>query len=559
MKTYRDLPSLVTAEILDLVFSGADGDLDVWKQALPLLSVCHAWRVYGKNCLYRHAIVELVDPGYSIDYSDEEDHDYPDGEDIADLGGSDRDSISLAVYSADNAVAFDGDGSIRVYTNIQLIETLGLGSMVKQLFLGEKQSDGIYNDQVGSLKSFMSILETMFHDLPGDDKITEPFIKWYELEYMDAESGNDTLNLCHVASKAAADTLVYKFPNVSSINFMVFGSHEFFQQLNVELAVGYDKQLTKFDCAMPATYPYTLTAPNLVELDLLFSSSSHQNLPTIFPQSLQRINISLDKVLFSWDMFCIGNESKATVFDNLVNLSISSAVQFSGPDNLMNANDLDLVFPSLERLHLKNISLTKKDAKAMVGRWLKRLNYEGSIIAASQLCKQPLGNLDELYLSWLGGRYPDETDDFVSLTNEIFNKTDGIEQVHCDIYTPNYARCMIGIDWPYLTHLSMSFIMPFKELLRMLPKVPNLVCLDMTIGYCSNSEFAETIELLTNIKQHYPEPSSSKITTLSIAVDHDEVCEQSSCQKSFNKAIENLKWYWPQLKDIDSMSMLFTF
>ncbi|KAJ2285526.1 hypothetical protein IW141_005753, partial [Coemansia sp. RSA 355] len=306
MKTYRDLPSLVTAEILDLVFSGADGDLDVWKQALPLF----------------------------IDYSDEEDHDYPDGEDIADLGGSDRDSISLAVYSADNAVAFDGDGSIRVYTNIQLIETLGLGSMVKQLFLGEKQSDGIYNDQGGSLKSFMSILETMFHDLPGDDKITEPFIKWYELEYMDAESGNDTLNLCHVASKAAADTLVYKFPNVSSINFMVFGSHEFFQQLNVELAVGYDKQLTKFDCAMPATYPYTLTAPNLVELDLL------------------------------------------------------------------------------ERLHLKNISLTKKDAKAMVGRWLKRLNYEGSIIAASQLCKQPLGNLDELYLSWLGGRYPDETDDF---------------------------------------------------------------------------------------------------------------------------------------------------
>ncbi|KAJ2147666.1 hypothetical protein IW142_001544, partial [Coemansia sp. RSA 564] len=494
MKTYRDLPSLVTAEILDLVFSGADGDLDVWKQALPLF----------------------------IDYSDEEDHDYPDDEDIADLGGSDRDSISLAVYSADNAVAFDGDGSIRVYTNIQLIETLGLGSMVKQLFLSEKQPDGIYNNQGGSLKMFMSILEAMFHDLPGDDKITEPFIKWYELEYMDAESGNDTLNLCHVASKAAADTLVYKFPNVSSINFMVFGSHEFFQQLNVELAVGYDKQLTKFDCAMPATYPYTLTAPNLVELDLLFSSSSHQNLPAIFPQSLQRINISLDKVLFSWDMFCIGNESKATVFDNLVNLSISSAVQFSGPDNLMNANDLDLVFPSLERLHLKNISLTKKDAKAMVGRWLKRLNYEGSIIAASQLCKQPLGNLDELYLSWLGGRYPDETDDFVSLTNEIFNKTDGIEQVHCDIYTPNYARCMVGIDWPYLTHLSMSFIMPFKELLRMLPKVPNLVCLDMTIGYCSNSEFAETIELLTNIKQHYPEPSSSKITTLSIAVDHDE-------------------------------------
>ncbi|KAJ2474986.1 hypothetical protein IWW56_005625 [Coemansia sp. RSA 2131] len=223
----------------------------------------------------------------------------------------------------------------------------------------------------------------------------------------------------------------------------------------------------------------------------------------------------------------------------------------------MNANDLDLVFPKLERLYLENISLTKKDAEAIMGHGLKRFSYVGSIIAASQLYKQPLGNLDELYLSWLGGRYPDEADDFVLLANEVFNKMDGIEYVCCEIYTPNYARSMVGIDWLYLTHLSMSFTMSFKDLFNMLPKVPNLVYLDMNIGYCSNDEFAEDTELLTNIKKHYPELSSSKITTLHIAVEHDALCEQSSCQKSLNEAIENLKWYWPQLKDIDNLSMLF--
>ncbi|KAJ2499098.1 hypothetical protein GGH96_003758 [Coemansia sp. RSA 1972] len=322
----------------------------------------------------------------------------------------------------------------------------------------------------------------MHHDLPGDDKIIKPFTKWYELEYMDVVSSNDAQNICHVASKAAADTLVYKFSNVSSINAMVFHSHKFFQRLNVELAVGYDKQLTIFDCAMPATFPYTLTAPNLIDLDLGLSCAIDYNLPTICPQLLRKIDIHFYDVSFDWDVFHVDKESEVIVFNNLVYLSITGNSVHPRIRNVPITNDLDLVFPNLEQLHLKNISLSNKDAEALVGRWLKQLRFQGSIIAASQLCKQPLGNLDELNLSWLGGQYPQEADDFVSLANEIFNKTDGIENVHCELYTPNFARKMVGIDWPYLTHLSMSFIMPFKELFAILQNVPSLVVAGASAG-----------------------------------------------------------------------------
>ncbi|KAJ2123709.1 hypothetical protein IW147_002302 [Coemansia sp. RSA 720] len=235
----------------------------------------------------------------------------------------------------------------------------------------------------------------------------------------------------------------------------------------------------------------------------------------------------------------------------LVDLSITGVVQVSGANNVMNANDLDLVFPKLERLYLENISLTGKDAQAIMGHGLKRFSYVGSIVAASQLCKQPLRNLDTLILVWVEKQYSEEADDFVTLTNEIFNKTDGIEHVHCEIRSAYYDWSMVGIDWPYLTHLSLGFMISFKELFDMLPKVPNLVFLNVDITKCIDHEFAEATELLTNIKKHYPAPSSSKIKTLRLVDENISLRSNSCCKHTFGGVIENLKWYWPQLRKID--------
>ncbi|KAJ2499986.1 hypothetical protein GGH96_003097 [Coemansia sp. RSA 1972] len=550
MKIYGDLPTLVTDRILAFAFSGADSDFVKWKQALPLLSVCRDWRVQRKYFLYRHAIIELVDSSLDNDDSDEEESNYSEEEAVTDSGGSDWESVSSSVNSVGNAVALDGSDSLRAYTNIKLIEKLGLESMVNQLLFGDKRPEVYFNNRLDSIRAYVSILQALFHNMPEGIKLTEPFIKWFELEYIGTEPNTRVENQCYAASDAAADILLSKYPNVSNISTLVLDPHDFFQKLIVELAVGYDKQLTKFVSTMPASFPYTLTAPNLVDLDLRFGSSSHQNLPTIFPQSLRRINISLENVPFSWDVFCADMESEAIKFNNLVDLSITGVVQVSGTDNVMNANNLDLVFPKLKRLYLENVNLTRKDAEAIMGHGLKRFSYVGSIISASQLCKQPLRNLNTLNLVWLEKQYSEEADDFVSLTNEIFNKTDGIEHVHCEIRSAYYDWNMVGIDWPYLTHLSLGFMMPFKELFDMLPKVPNLVCLEVNITKCIDREFAEATEFLTNIKKHYPAPSSSKITTLCLAVEHDKECLESCCPMLFGGAIENLKWYWPQLKDI---------
>ncbi|KAJ2269712.1 hypothetical protein J3F81_004206, partial [Coemansia sp. RSA 371] len=109
---------------------------------------------------------------------------------------------------------------------------------------------------------------------------------------------------------------------------------------------------------------------------------------------------------------------------------------------------------------------------------------------------------------------------------------------------------MDGVDWPYLTHLSLGFTMTFKALFKMLPKVPNLVQLDMIIGGYDRNELTKTIRLLTNIKKHYPTPSLSKIKKLLLADERAALRRKSYFQPQFRKALENLKWYWPQLKDI---------
>ncbi|KAJ1853323.1 hypothetical protein GGF49_003271, partial [Coemansia sp. RSA 1853] len=147
-------------------------------------------------------------------------------------------------------------------------------------------------------------------------------------------------------------------------------------------------------------------------------------------------------------------------------------------------------------------------------------------------------------------QYPDEIDDFVLLANEIFNKTDGIKYVHCEMRTTFYDESMLGIYWPYLTHLSLGFMVPFEDLFDIVQNVPNLVHLDMVIDYRDVNVVNESTELLTNIKEHYPMPSSSKIETLRLAVEHDEECLESFRPLPFDKVVQNLKWYWPQLKDI---------
>ncbi|KAJ2721240.1 hypothetical protein H4S00_003023 [Coemansia sp. D1744] len=327
-------------------------------------------------------------------------------------------------------------------------------------------------------------------------------------------------------------------------------SHEFMQKLILDLAVGYDKQLSKFVCSMPVRFPYTLTAPNLIELDLTLGFSLDQNLPTICPGLLRKINLVLNRQLFSWDMFRIGNEPKPIVFNNLVDLSVTYVVQNEIADDMLNANNIELVFPSLERLYLENCMLARKNAQAMMSHGLKELHIEGSIVAASQLCEQPLRNLDRLDVIWVERHYCEEAANFVTLANDIFNKTDGIEHVYCKMRSMRYTERMNDVDWPYLTHLSLNFMIPFKELFVMLPKVPNLVCLDMNIGHWGESKITEAIELLTNIKEHYPTPSSSKIKTLHLVDNYAVMHQELYRELSFVRAIENLKWYWPQLNNI---------
>ncbi|KAJ2163399.1 hypothetical protein GGH15_004482, partial [Coemansia sp. RSA 562] len=164
---------------------------------------------------------------------------------------------------------------------------------------------------------------------------------------------------------------------------------------------------------------------------------------------------------------------------------------------------------------------------------------------------QPLRDLDTLFLIWVEEEYPDELDDFVFLANEIFSKTDDIKYVHCEIRAANFDDSMLGIYWPYLTHLSLGFTILFEDLFEIVQNVPNLLELNMVIDYHDVNVITEATEFLTNIKKHYPTPSSSKIETLRIVIECATLCSNPCCQSPFGKAVQNLRWYWPQLKNID--------
>ncbi|KAJ2710906.1 hypothetical protein H4S00_006219, partial [Coemansia sp. D1744] len=404
---------------------------------------------------------------------------------------------------------------------------------------------------VDPLKYFMPFLQALVDGLPEEIKLTKPFAEWHELEHTNVEPSDRMKDQCYTAIHETVDILTNRYPNVSCISSTMVKPHEFMQKLILDLAVGYEKQLSKFVCDMPVTYSYTLTAPNLIELDLKLYRCLYQNLPTICPGSLQKINLVLDNMPFSWDMFRIGNEPKPIVFDNLEVLSIRGKYQGRFIDHAITTVDIDIEFPKLERLYLTNSRLTRKEAQIILGHGLKHLHFEGSIIAASQLCEQPLGSLDRLDLVWRQDMYLNEPGNFVTFANRIFNNTDGIEHVHCHISAGYYTWNTDDVDWPYLTHLSLNFMIPFDELLDMLQKVPNLVYLDMAITGWIDNEYAETTELFASIKKHYPEPSSSKIKTLHLVDQRTIQRREAYCQLPFVGAIENLKWYWPQLKTID--------
>ncbi|KAJ2499987.1 hypothetical protein GGH96_003098 [Coemansia sp. RSA 1972] len=213
-------------------------------------------------------------------------HSREDEEAGTDSGGSDWESVDSPINFLGFPVVLDGKVPIRVYTNIKLIETLGLENTVKQLLFREDRSKGFFGLQLESLTSFISIIQTLFSGLPEETSLTKPFTKWHKLESAGTVPSDNVLSQCYAAFKAAANILINKYPNVSSMYAVMTDPHELLQKLIAELAVGYDKQLTNFFCTMPPTFPYKMLAPTLKELSLRFLSSPHRNLPAIFPQSL---------------------------------------------------------------------------------------------------------------------------------------------------------------------------------------------------------------------------------------------------------------------------------
>ncbi|KAJ1755667.1 hypothetical protein LPJ77_006871, partial [Coemansia sp. RSA 2523] len=87
--------------------------------------------------------------------------------------------------------------------------------------------------------------------LPEEIKLTKPFAEWHELEHTNVEPSDRMKDQCYTAIHETVDILTNRYPNVSCISSTMVKPHEFMQKLILDLAVGYEKQLSKFVCDMP--------------------------------------------------------------------------------------------------------------------------------------------------------------------------------------------------------------------------------------------------------------------------------------------------------------------
>ncbi|KAJ1827488.1 hypothetical protein LPJ70_007478, partial [Coemansia sp. RSA 2708] len=345
--------------------------------------------------LYRCAFVEVVDPNPDACHSEEEAEDYEEDyeeeeEAVTASDSSDWESISSSVDSVGNIIGPDGEKAIRSYTNIPLIKANNMQGLVKRMIFSDVRSQLILVHIGETLGSFMAMLRVMYTD-PREFPGFLDYIEWFEAEMYGMEQDPLVVSRCFATSTEIAANLKANFPNVKDLNIAMPSPHELLENMFCDLIAGYDAQLARLYCRMPAYFPRTLAAPKLVELNLGVTHTDDARLPIINPQSLRSIELRWFRDMpFSWEMFRFKPSWDTIVFANLVELTVIYD-DYDEPLDMeaaagSTAANLKLVFPKLKRLYIASIVLPVQDIQYLVQPTLKSLRYEGSLKTANTMC-----------------------------------------------------------------------------------------------------------------------------------------------------------------------------
>ncbi|KAJ1830392.1 hypothetical protein IWW55_000575 [Coemansia sp. RSA 2706] len=345
---------------------------------------------------------------------------------------------------------------------------------------------------------------------------------------------------CRRAIKKFAWRTAIALPNVKTLDLSVNECHEYVLMYAAELINYYGKQLVslKLFCAERISGPIAL--PRLERLSIMFHPINRPLSFTVDPHSLNSIDIIATNLDFFWRAFTRDPDG-ALRFPNLKTLSFNYPdISRRGHEERNYEAPPSVLFPKLERLVIRGYDENIRDFKLFVCPSLTSIEICGRWATVLELCKQLTVPLDLLQLT-IDPMSRARIVDCIEDMNTLFQSIRNIKVVDCLIDLDLQIDLSI-LYWPNLTHLVLRVDNNLANVLNVLPRIPDLVYLEIEFVSYDAVEIAETIDTLNHLKRTGFPPVESNVKSLHIVYFSDSHMEE------FVHAAQNLRCSLPNLK-----------
>ncbi|KAJ1836200.1 hypothetical protein IWW55_000051 [Coemansia sp. RSA 2706] len=501
------LPADIVYRVMRIATSDNHKNLIQWRRSLPLLAVCRHWRATAKGVIYAcaHVINSTANEKYK--------------------------------HLVDRSLLTEGPACLAKWSNILLILYNADCRNVKRLQICTLESKYY-------LSPLLCILYLLFldnPDYPEVELLESAAHKMQQRQHIGADHKCDL----YLAAANIGSMVACVFPNVTQLVVSAIHANRTLISFFITLTERYIGQLTLLEYRVPKYFPIPWAAPKLRNLHICLSGHGPKP-PLIDPRNIRVIILSVTMVDFQWDWFHWDKATKTIIFDNLCSLYLTGEMSFSLLDKfsrqLDNKNDLLLQFPKLKRIFIRNGYFSKQTITQAINCGLSFLEYRGFSKDAREICKLDVGRL-EVMMFWFNLQELEEFDDeFFDNMNYISHRVRDVKSVYCTV-TANFILLDLSrVHWQFITHLSLGNAIDLDTLVPLLPCIPNVVHLILTLDLVDEPSMEVARNVIMNMPRDHPDPPLTKLEIWHIK--HKTL----DCTKYFTDALPVVTAFFSTLK-----------
>ncbi|KAJ2632814.1 hypothetical protein H4R22_000954 [Coemansia sp. RSA 1290] len=500
MLSFSDIHLDIIYRIIYWYTRRAVTDLVEWKRALPILSVCSAWRQYGIKIMYTNAIIV------------------------------ERNFYFLFNQTATKRPAYNPDYPYAA-SNLGLIKAHGLCSDVRRLVVMPGDSDDLL-DVVCYINYFVDATEAT---CPGTD-----MLMGYDSD-TDLTFATRRVNAMFKSiSRCLCLLLKEKLPRVTCLDIHHTGSSSRYYQFIPDILDVYLDQLT---CVRYTGHAYlnTVGSKSLKSLTLLLSffNSASRN-PTISLGSLKKLVLQTDSQPIDWSFI------ESDEFGRVTCKTLESLTILADPGKLPEIpsrwNQVDL--PNLKHLTIANKQVHEADIGYIFRSPLQSLELHGLPPKSLLYCQHDISKLHKLALDYQPRTFEKiAPQELFASTSKILACAAGINQVHLKLDVR--GKCFkTPFNWANLTHLNVNVLDDICMLLFSTTNMPDLLELQVYM-YSPFADYLKESIWLEELKLMQPLLSESKLVSLKIRI------LQQKFSNRLKASLESVGFLFPQLSIYD--------